>query len=1038
MSMVALVVLLCIVCGVTCNTETKQDVYIAGLFPTDENIPEGAIGRGVRPAVELALQHINNHTGILSRYNLKMTWNDTKCDMAMATRVFFDMMDDHNSTKVILFGDACFQVTGPISQISKYWNMFQLSYADTNPLLSERDKYPFFFRTVPSDSDFNPARLALLRNFNWTRVGTLFQFDPKGSPKYNYAHNRLVSLLGKTNIQIDQEQSFAVDPEAALEKLKAEDIRIILGNFDESTARRVFCAAHKKQMYGARYQWMIVGEYEDAGWWEKTDSKITCTKREMNETVHGCLTTDLLELSSSNETTVSGLRPSAYEALYKEWSGTQFSKFHGYAYDGVWVIAKAIDTLLAGTNPDLISEDTFRGPNVGKVLNETNFLGVTGRVQFNNGDRLGQIRIRQIRDGKMVKIAEYHASTDTLNFHREIQWRGSGPPKDRNIEYPEMRRVSVAVYSSLCVLSALGIIMAVGFLTLNILYRRHRYIKMSSPNMNNLIIIGCILCYLSVFLLGTDGGVVSHSLFRYLCQIRAWVLALGFTLAFGAMFSKTWRVHAIFTNIKLNKKVIKDYKLFLIVCVLVLLDAVILVAWQVYDPIQRAEKNLAPEVYEDYSVTPVLEYCKSEFMEIWLGSIYAYKGLLLVFGCFLAWETRHVSIPALNDSKYIGMSVYNVVIMCVCGGAVSFLIKDQPNSSFIIISLCILFCTTITLCLVFMPKMITLRRNPKGNDTRVRATLKKTSKKDATDSSELQLKIRTIGEENRKLREILAQRASEVEHILEQLGEEASTYDLGIRSAVHKKVLELRVSDVSPSKISRSSSASEADCTSTYSEVSGTTSLWADSPPLARTSKVRLLTDRLRPEVIELADLRNKGLTSRTCNVLSPAEEEEDDDDPFGGVYLGPPETDIPKPKVNFDSMPDRIAREEHPTVESRVRPSCSRLRADSDVSSETDQDRSEPISVPSLQGITARLSTAKLGRGRRHSAPCNIWPITEASEETESESENSPQENVVQNDCKKAPLCVRAMDRLWAKPKLTRQMSPHRVTFQCDVLEDI
>jgi gamma-aminobutyric acid type B receptor len=29
----------------------------------------------------------------------------------------------------------------------------------------------------------------------------------------------------------------------------------------------------------------------------------------------------------------------------------------------------------------------------------------------------------------------------------------------------------------------------------------------------------------------------------------------GFTLAFGSMFSKTWRVHAIFTNIKLNKKV---------------------------------------------------------------------------------------------------------------------------------------------------------------------------------------------------------------------------------------------------------------------------------------------------------------------------------------------------------------------------------------------------------------------------------------------------------------------------------------------------
>lgn len=79
--------------------------------------------------------------------------------------------------------------------------------------------------------------------------------------------------------------------------------------------------------------------------------------------------------------------------------------------------------------------------------------------------------------------------------------------------------------------------------------------------------------------------------------------------------------------------------------------------------------------------------------------------LFKVFGCFLAWETRHVSIPALNDSKYIGMSVYNVVIMCVSGAAISFLIQDQQTAGFLIIALLILACTTITLALVFVPKV---------------------------------------------------------------------------------------------------------------------------------------------------------------------------------------------------------------------------------------------------------------------------------------------------------------------------------------------
>jgi len=38
-------------------------------------------------------------------------------------------------------------------------------------------------------------------------------------------------------------------------------------------------------------------------------------------------------------------------------------------------------------------------------------------------------------------------------------------------------------------------------------------------------------------------------------QVRTWILIVGYTTAFGAMFAKTWRVHAIFKNAKMKKKV---------------------------------------------------------------------------------------------------------------------------------------------------------------------------------------------------------------------------------------------------------------------------------------------------------------------------------------------------------------------------------------------------------------------------------------------------------------------------------------------------
>ncbi|EEC12945.1 gaba-B receptor, putative [Ixodes scapularis] len=142
-----------------------------------------------------------------------------------------------------------------------------------------------------------------------------------------------------------------------------------------------------------------------------------------------------------------------------------------------------------------------------------------------------------------------------------------------------------------------------------------------------------------------------------------------------------------------------------------------------------------------------MEFCQSQKMTIFLGSIYAYKGLLMAFGCFLAWETRHVSIPALNDSKYVGMSVYNVVIMCSIGAAISFVLRDQQDAAFIIISVFIIFCSTTTLCLVFVPK---------AGEHRVRATLKplKKSRRDSDDES-LFTRIKVLQDENMRYRQRL-------------------------------------------------------------------------------------------------------------------------------------------------------------------------------------------------------------------------------------------------------------------------------------------
>lgn len=55
----------------------------------------------------------------------------------------------------------------------------------------------------------------------------------------------MVADLDSNSMEVVETQSFATEVTTALEKLKEKDVRIILGNFNETWARRIFCEAHK-------------------------------------------------------------------------------------------------------------------------------------------------------------------------------------------------------------------------------------------------------------------------------------------------------------------------------------------------------------------------------------------------------------------------------------------------------------------------------------------------------------------------------------------------------------------------------------------------------------------------------------------------------------------------------------------------------------------------------------------------------------------------------------------------------------------------
>ena len=101
----------------------------------------------------------------------------------------------------------------------------------------------------------------------------------------------------------------------------------------------------------------------------------------------------------------------------------------------------------------------------------------------------------------------------------------------------------------------------------------------------------------------------------------------------------------------------------------------------------------------------IVGVCTSESSITWLSFLFAYKGFILLVGLFLAIETRKAKNLALNDSRFVSMSVYEVAIVSIALTPIGFLLEHYPNVQYGIIGVTILLSTSVILGLIFATKV---------------------------------------------------------------------------------------------------------------------------------------------------------------------------------------------------------------------------------------------------------------------------------------------------------------------------------------------
>lgn len=173
------------------------------------------------------------------------------------------------------------------------------------------------------------------------------------------------------------------------------------------------------------------------------------------------------------------------------------------------------------------------------------------------------------------------------------------------------------------------------------------------------LLFGAVLCYIS---LGWFYMIPSH---KYVCQLRQWFVAFGFTCIFAAIFVRAFQIQKILLLSKSSKilasKARQLKSLFTLIgtfATIAGVQLVLLIIWTSVDP-WTSTHNQIDTLRSTYTYI-----CSSKRNWIWFGLEIGFFASLLIFGLYVvyrSWDMKHLII----ESKYLAVTVYNALVIMI-------------------------------------------------------------------------------------------------------------------------------------------------------------------------------------------------------------------------------------------------------------------------------------------------------------------------------------------------------------------------------------
>ncbi len=337
-----------------------------------------------------------------------------------------DPMDVLRSSCLIISTSNIVGIVGPslsreahiIASFGKTIGVPVVSYAATDPDLSDRNDYPTFYRTVPSDDTAALTIAQLFLRFNWTSCIIIYQNDEFGLGGVK----AISQAFDENNLIVQETIAFDITVDSMQSDFKEDlinnPIRIIVLWAQSTYASLVLHSAIDNDILGPQFTWILSAHVPLDSFNETDYDKLI-----------GILTVEPVVASMANASVNTTLLNAAYD-IWQQYEPESFpgttniNSYALFAFDATWLLIQSLQQYCSTrsypctsiTNSSLCFDRLLLNyTSFLDTISTTKFLGVSGLVQYgvNATDRA---------QGTYYYLQNIQPSTDGVDYVPVLVW----------------------------------------------------------------------------------------------------------------------------------------------------------------------------------------------------------------------------------------------------------------------------------------------------------------------------------------------------------------------------------------------------------------------------------------------------------------------------------------------------------------------------------------------------------------------------------------------------------------------------------------